>query len=40
MHKLGHPLGELNTTRAAKKKNIIYTLSSLSTTSFEEIDSD
>lgn len=37
MHRMAHPLGELITVQAAKKKNTIYTLSSLATTSMKDI---
>lgn len=37
MHKLCHELGELNAARVSSKKKIIYTMSTLSTTSMEDI---
>lgn len=37
MHRMAHPMGELQTVSAAEKRGTIYTLSSLSTTSMKDI---
>ena len=37
MYKLAHPEGEKNSSRAALKNNIIFNLSTLSTTTIKEI---
>lgn len=37
MHKLAHPEGEKNSARVALKKDIIYSLSTLSTCSLAEV---
>ena len=37
MYKLAHPEGEKNSSRAALKNNIIFNLSTLSTTTIKEV---
>ena len=37
MNKLAHPEGEKNSSRAALKNNIIFNLSTLSTTTIKEV---
>lgn len=38
MNKLAHPMGEKNSAKSALKNNIVFSLSTISTTSMGEIN--